>query len=421
MRLVPTFALAVLCLSAAATVAQTAHVGHWSGPCSTTVEDMELPVGFSCGPTFAQIPNYPAGGFCFGPTPFPFGGHALDQLHDLVYTCDGNVVYASANPLYAPNPCVGPFPGVQFPIPFALTTFGTVFGPVTGMCVGIGVWPSSPSFPCEDVLWVTDGQFVMAFDPRPPYGLVIPPWFATQFSASPFPMLTGLEFDDNDNTIWATDGAGISYQYSIFGALLQGPIFPIPGAILGNIVGNVLDRSTCPRQLYVTDGFQLFPVGGGNPIALNTPAGSLPYGASFSAEPLVLRGKCGSTCAPNPVIGTTEPIASGMTALKNVSFTLTGGAPNQFALFAFDFFCVPPTFLPPTCLWWLTTNFTWFYFTTTVTTAAGDAATPPILLPPAACPGLNGLVGFGQWFFFDPCAMSGASVTDALRCQLSTL
>jgi hypothetical protein len=413
--------LVALVVVAAGLRAQTAHVAHWSGPCGVTVEDMELPVTGACAATVAQIPNYPAGAGCFTPTPFPFGAHALDQLHDLVYTSDGPTIHVSANPLYAANPCSGPFPGVQFAVPPVLTTFGTLFGPVTGMCVGLGSWTTSPSFPCPDVLWLTDGQFVMAIDPRPPFAVVVPPWFAPQFSASPFPILTGLEFDDHDNTIWATDGAGISYQYSVFGALLQGPIFPIPGAIFSNIIGNVLDRSTCPRQVWVTDGFLLYPVGGGTPVPLNTPASSLPCGASFSGEPLVMRGACGSTCSPTPLIGTTEPISSGMTALKTVSFTLTGAPAGTFALFAFDFVCMGPTFVPPTCLWWLNPSPVWFYWITTTTTGSGAASTPPLLLPPATCPGFSGLVGYAQWFFIDPCAISNVGVTDALRCQLSTL
>ena len=106
MRLAPSIRLTSALLLAASLSAQTAHVGSWTGPCSTTVEDMNLNPP-ACGPTASQIPSYPAGGICFGPTPFPLGGHGLDQLHNLVYASDGFFVYASANPLYTPTSCGG--------------------------------------------------------------------------------------------------------------------------------------------------------------------------------------------------------------------------------------------------------------------------------------------------------------------------
>ena len=415
-------ALSVLCLVSFATLlpAQSGHVGRFTGFCTTNVEDSLLNNAFACGPLTTQIASYGAGAGCFAPTPFPFGGHALDQLHDLVYTCDGSSVHVSANPLYAANPCTGPFPGTVFSVPFALNTSGLAFGPVTGMCVGHGAIGLPPFPPCPDLLFVTDGFNVMGFDPRPPYAVFIGPWAmpATLLVGS---LLTGLEFDDEDNSIWATDDNGTSYQFTPFGTVLQGPIFAIPGASLGNIVGNIVDRSTCPRQMWVTDGSLLFPVGGSAPVVLNPPLGSLPYGASFSAEPLVLRGSCPSTCNPLAAIGTSEPVASGMSALKSLSFTLTGAPPTTFALLAFDFTCAPPTFFPPTCLWWLNTSFSWFYQFTGTTTPGGSLATPGLLLPPAACPGLCGLTGYAQWFYIDGCASSGLSVTDALHLRLSSL
>lgn len=409
--------LAVLVLSPLA-LGQTGHVGRWLGPCTNAdVEDAALPTS-ACGPTQSQVPTYAAGGPCFGVPNFPYGGHGLDQLHDLVYTCDGFTIHVSAYPGalgYSANPCTGPFPGTSFAAPTPVTSAGSLFGPVTGMCVGLGSFPGSPSFPCPDLLFLTDGQWVLGMDPRPPYAVVIPPWFATGLFPGMF--LTGLEYDDLSATIVACDWAGDSYEYTTTGTPASTPIFA-PTPLL--IVGNVLDRSACPRKIWVTDGNVLIPVGGGNPVFLNPPAGSIPFGASFSAEPQLMRGVCASTCFPNPVIGTTEPIASGSTATKSVSFTLTGAPPSTFALFAFDFQCFGFG-LPPTCIWWLSTNFNWFYFYTGFTSGSGTLATPALFLPPAGCPGLVGLVGYGQWFYFDSCSSAGFGITDALHCRYSSL
>jgi hypothetical protein len=406
-----------LLLIASAVVGQTGHVGRWVGPCTQAdVENMPLP-NTACTLTVPQVANYATGGPCFAPTFFPLGGHALDQLHDLVYTCDGFTVSVDSYPTqlgYAANPCVGPTPGTSFAAPTPVMSSGVAFGPVTGMCVVLSSWAGTTIFPCEDVIFVTDGLNVLGFNPRPPNNVVVGPWAAT--GLNPGQILTGLEYDDLSGNLWACDSAGNTFQYSVFGALQSSFFINLPLLI----VGNVLDRSSCPRQVWVTDGNLLWPVFGGPPILLNPGLGSMAFGASFSAEPVVMRGTCGSNCYPTPIIGSTEPVASGATATKSIAFTLSGAPPNTFALLAFDFACTGPLFLPPTCLWWMTTG-GWFYSYTGITSATGTAQTAALAMPAASCPGLVGLVGYAQWFYFDTCAIGGFGVSDALHCRYSSL
>ena len=127
------------------------------------------------------------------------------------------------------------------------------------------------------------------------------------------------------------------------------PIFPV--------IGNVLDRSTCPPGHWVTDGQFLYPSVFANPtVPCNPPAAAgFPFGASFSGEPVLMPGRCGSSCNPFPVITTNEPIVGG----KNLVFNLSGAPPGTSAIFALDFVCTTGFGIGPGCFWWLPLSFAW--------------------------------------------------------------
>ena len=56
-----------------------------------------------------------------------------------------------------------------FPAPTSVvTSSGLPFGGVTGMAMGHDVWTTSPSSPCTDILFMTNGTDVIGIDPRPP-------------------------------------------------------------------------------------------------------------------------------------------------------------------------------------------------------------------------------------------------------------
>lgn len=401
-------------------LAQTGHVAYTPGTGSVAVRNRVLP-NLACSPTTAQINPYNPLGFGFGfIAGTVLGGHAVDHAHNLVYVCDGFLVFVCANPLYAPAPCGGgPIPGNVFPVPAAITSAGLPFGGVTGMAVGHEVWTTSPSFPCTDVLWVTNGTDVMAFDPRPPYAIVAGPWLAP---AVPPPLvLTGLEYEDTTTPgfdyLWATDTVGNTYIYDLFGNLAGGPMPVIGPPPAGIVVGNVLDRSTCPPGHWVTDGQFLYPSVFPNPtLALNPIAAfGLPFGASASAEPVLMPGRCGSSCNPFPFITTTEPICGG----KNIAFGLSGAPSTTPALFALDVVCTTG-FGINGCTWWLPTSFTWPISVSTTTNGFGMATAGPFPAPAATCPGLVGLTGYAQWIYLDSCSSSGFGMSDALHVRLST-
>jgi hypothetical protein len=415
------FLLPVLLVSfAAAGFAQTGHVGY--SPGGPVVVLNEVLPNLACAATIAQINPYNpiAAGFT-STAGTVLGAHALDQDHDLVYVTDGFLIFVAANPLYAPAPCAGgPNPGNTFLAPSAITPFGTPFGLITGMAVGHDVWTSSPSFPCTDVLYVTDGTCVMGFDPRPPFAVVVGPWIAPALPAA-F-VLTGLEYEDTGTPgldfLWATDTGGNTYIYDVFGNLAGGPMPVIGPPPIQPVIGNVLDRSTCPPGHWVTDGFFLYPSVFANPtIPLNpTAAMGLAFGASASAEPVLLPGRCGSTCNPNPVITTNEPFVGG----KNIVFGLSGAPPGTPAVFAADFVCVPGGTGIASCVWWLPLSFAWPITINTVTNGFGNASAGPIPLPAATCPGLVGATGYAQWFYLDSCSSNGFGITDAMHLRLST-
>jgi hypothetical protein len=183
-------------------------------------------------------------------------------------------------------------------------------------------------------------------------------------------------------------------------------------------IGNVLDRSVCPPAHWVTDGNFLYPSVFANPtLALNPPAAAgFPFGASFSGEPVLLPGRCGSTCNPFPVISTNEPIVSG----KNLIFQLSGAPPFTPAIFALDFVCTTGFGFGTTCLWWLPLSFTWPITVNTATNAFGFAFAGPYALPAATCPGFVGATAYAQWAYIDTCAGSGVGITDAMHLRLST-
>jgi hypothetical protein len=399
--------------------AQTGHVGYtWSGPVAALNE--ELP-NAACTTTFPQMLGYTPIGAGFGLTAGTIlGGYALDQDHDLVYASDGFFIFVAANFLYAPSPCGGgPVPGTVFPVPFAITSSGAAFGLVTGMAVGHDAWTTSPSFPCTDILFLTNGTDIMGIDPRPPYAVVVPPFLAAGVIAGN--SLTGLEYEDTTTPgldfIWATDNAGNTYIYDTLGNLAGGPlpvIGPPPASI---IVGNVFDRSTCPPGHWVTDGFSMYPSVFANPtIALNwNPAIGLAFGASASAEPVLMAGRCGSTCNPFPVITTDHPIVGS----TPITFSLSGAPPLTTAVFALDFVCTTGLGIFG-CTWWLPPTFAWPITVTTATNGFGMASAGAFPTPVAQCPGLVGLTGYAQWFYLDGCSTSGFGMTDAMHIRLST-
>jgi hypothetical protein len=400
-------------------LAQTGHVGYSPGG-NVVCRNQVLP-NLACSPTTAQINPYnPLGGGFVSTAGTVLGGHALDQDHNLCYVSDGFTIFVCANPLFAPAPCGGgPLVGSNFPVPSAVVLgSGLPFGLLTGMCVGHDVWTTSPSLPCTDILFITNGEWVMGIDVRPPYAVVIPPWFANGV----FPqVLTGLEYEDTGGPIdfiWACDGVGNSFIYTITGALAGGP-FPVIGPPPAPpVTGNVFDRSTCPPGYWVTNGTALYPSVFANPtIPLNPIAAfGLAFGASASAEPVLMAGRCGSTCTPFPSITTDEPICGG----KNITFILSGAPPGQVAILAADPTCVPGGFSIFGCTWWLTFG-PWLITNNTNTNAFGIATAGPYPLPAATCPGNVGLTGYAQWVFLDPCpGGNGFGMTDALHLRLST-
>jgi hypothetical protein len=282
------------------------------------------------------------------------------------------------------------------------------------MCVGHQLFTSSPSGPCPDLLFMTDGIQVMAVDPRFPLFAVVGPWLAS--TLIPGQILTGLEYDFDNNHVVAVDAAGFTYLYTTVGTPVGGPIPPNITGWLGPIVGNVLDRSVCPNAHYVTDGVDLWEVAtGSGPYPLNPPPGTFAVGASFSAEPVLLRGACGSICNPTVTITTTEPVVG----LKPAVFTLSGAPAFTPTLFVLDFFCTPGLGLPPGCVWWMTLG-PWWFTATPATNATGDATVNLGNIPFASCPGLVGLTLYAQWFYVDTCAGNGWGITDAMHLRLST-
>jgi hypothetical protein len=406
-------------LAATATsFAQTAHVGYSPGGPVACLNRV-LP-NAACGATTPQIDPYnPLGGGFVSTAGTVLGGHALDQDHDLCYVSDGFTIFVCANPLFMPNQCGGgPIVGTSFPVPAAVvTSSGTPFGFLTGMAIGHDVWTTSPSTPCTDILFITSGEWVMGIDVRPPYSVVIGPWFA----AGVFPqVLTGLEYEDTGGPIdflWATDGVGNTFVYTITGAPAAGPLPVIGPPPTVPVVGNVLDRSTCPPGYWVTNGQFLHPAVFPNPtIALAPPAIiGLAFGASASAEPVLMAGRCGSACNPFPTITTDEPICGG----KNITFILANAAPLSPAMFVADTTCVPGGFGIFGCTWWMTFG-PWAIQANPVTNGFGMATAGPYLLPAATCPGLVGFVGYAQWVFLDACSPNGFGMTDALHMRLST-
>jgi hypothetical protein len=407
----------VLLAFSAILTAQTAHVAYSPGGFVSCI-DKGLP-NTACSPTVTQMAGYtplPSGFISTAGT--VLGGHALDQDHDILYVSDGFTVFVCATNLYAPAQCVGPPISTTFPVPITMVMpSGLPFGGCTGMCVGHGVWTTSPSTPCTDLLFMTNGIYVIAVDVRPPNALVIGPWLATGVLPQ---VLTGLEYEDTpgQDYLWACDGVGNSFIYTTSGVLAGGP-FPVLGPPpIPPVTGNVLDRSTCPPGYWVTNGQNLYPSIYPNPtIPLNPPAViGLCFGASASAEPVYMPGRCGSSCNPFPFITTDQPICGG----KNITFTLSSAAPNSTAMFVADTVCVPGGFGIFGCTWWMTFG-SWPISVTTTTSPAGIANAGPFPLPAATCPGLVGLVGYAQWVFLDPCpGGNGFGMTDALHMRLST-
>ena len=218
---------------------------------------------------------------------------------------DGFTMFVCANPLYSPG-AVRRRPAHQLVVPGSDRDDHAVracrSAACTGMAVGHGVWTTSPSTPCTDVLFITNGTCVMAIDVRPPNAVVIAPWIAPGV----FPqVLTGLEYEDTpgQDYLWACDGLGTSFIYTTGGVLAGGP-FPVLGPPPPPpVTGNVLDRSTCPPGYWVTDGQFLYPSFFANPtIPLNPPAViGLCFGASASAEPVSDAGTLRQHLQPVPV------------------------------------------------------------------------------------------------------------------------
>ena len=204
----------------------------------------------------------------------------------------------------------------------------------------------------------------------------------------------------------------------MFGALAGGPLPVIGPPPIFPVIGNVLDRSTCPPGHWVTDGQALYPSVFANPtVPVNAPAAAgFPFGASFSAEPVLMPGRCGSTCNPFPVITTNEPIVGG----KNLVFNLSGAPPGTTAIFALDFVCTTGFGIGPGCFWWLPLSFAWPITVNTITNGSGMATAGPYLLPAATCPGFVGATAYAQWAYVDTCAGSGVGITDAMHMRLST-
>ncbi len=389
--------LAAAALLGAPAAAQVAHV--YAGP---FIADTALP-NSACGPTVAQIAvPYPPPPL--PPAAPPLGGHAFNQTTHVVYTTTGFAIQQSAHPLYVPTI---PIPAAPFPLPPIVCVPGTIMGPITAMCCSPAPFGPAPM----GILFVSDGICIVGLAAAPPYAVVVPPFAPpAAFLAGP---ITGLEFDYLTASLWVTDITGLSLNITIGGVPL-GPPLPTPYIVFGPIIGNVLDRSLPgPGALFTTDGVFLYPIFGAPLIPI--PVVGLPpgmgYGASFIAEPVLLRGVC--PCGPfTPTIGTTIPIVGSGIPL---AITIAGAPPGSTAFLGLDLACGPPLPLGTLCVWWLPIPPLSLLGPVFLPGGAGGLAFGPLPPPPA----FIGAVGYAQWAILCTASSSGISLTDALHMRLS--
>ena len=398
------FSIVSFLLLAGLVSAQTVHLGHGAVPGAMR-------------PAYLPSPSHPAGApgltgpvtlpqaSLLTPAAFPAGGIAIDQTTSRVFSTDGLQIATDHHNLYAPFVTGGPLPPLV-PAPALLSG-----GPLTGMGADSN----------GGQLFVTDGASYGACTLGAPFALI--------GTAQPFPfslptgvLMTGIDFDSADGSLWGCDWAGNIYHWMPFGTAIGTQPVSVaasPIALCGLAVNeaNGIGALAPPFCSTQTLGFHVMVTDGAVILDALTPTNPpiVPASAAFPALGLAYSSDMqylpGVGLAPIAVgwPGWDKPQNNGLGGPN--ALRLVGAQPSTTTLFLYDSCPIPGGLFIPASneTLWLNPFSTTFSFATLATDAAGDI-NQPIDLSFA----LTGLTFTGQFALFSPTSPLGYALSDAM-------